>query len=176
MAVRENSIKASTRSSRRGPPRAGLRKLDQQLEERTRALANASRTSGRDWSRSPGSARKRRSSSWSTRSRTRRATRLRRWSATSRSSQEERRPRGKKIVAMAIQRIAAEVTAESSVVGGGPAVDEMKGRIIGRKAATSARSKRRPASTSSSTTPRYRGRLLLRAGTARRSAASPSSA
>jgi ribonuclease Y len=62
-------------------------------------------------------------------------------------AQEEAKDKSRQIILQAIQRYAAEQTSDHTVSTVTIPSDDMKGRVIGREGATSAASRRRPAST-----------------------------
>src|SRR5216117_443786 len=135
MAVRENLHKSLDEKLAGVDRREGeLRRLDQELEERTRALAKREQEIGTRLEQIAGltaqEAKHELVARLESEARDEAAALVRNITEQARKNADRE---AKKIVAMAIQRIAAEQTAESSVSAVVLPSDEMKGRIIGRE-------------------------------------------
>src|SRR6267378_3260883 len=135
MAVRENLHKSLDQKLAGVDRREqDLRKLDQQLEERTRALGKREQDIGARLEQVAGlsaqEAKLELVNALENEARDEAAALVRNITEQARKNADRE---AKKIVAMAIQRIAADVTAESSVSAVVLPSDEMKGRIIGRE-------------------------------------------
>jgi ribonucrease Y len=135
MAVRENLHK-SLDQKLAGVDRRDLdlRKLDQQLQDRTKSLSQREQEIGKRLEQVAGLTAQEAKLELVTRleheARDEAAALVRNITEQARKNADRE---AKKIVALAIQRIAAEVTAESSVSAVVLPSDEMKGRIIGRE-------------------------------------------